>query len=47
MHLKRWITGIIALPILYLLVSIGGLVFYLLIAAARLGTLWEYYRIVF
>ena len=47
MHLKRWITGIVALPILYLLVSIGGLVFYLLIAAASLVTLWEYYRIVF
>ena len=47
MHLKRWITGIVALPILYLLVSIGGLVFYLLIAAASLVTLGEYYRIVF
>jgi len=47
MHLKRWITGIIALPILYLLVSAGGLVFYLLIAAASMVTLWEYYRIVF
>ena len=47
MHLKRWITGIIALPILYLLVSVGGLVFYLLIAAASIVTLWEYYRIVF
>jgi phosphatidate cytidylyltransferase len=47
MHLKRWITGIIALPILYLLVLIGGTVFYLLVAAASTVTLWEYYRIVF
>ncbi|BBO79291.1 phosphatidate cytidylyltransferase [Desulfosarcina widdelii] len=47
MHLKRWITGIIALPILYLLVWIGGMVFYLLVAAASIITLWEYYRIVF
>ena len=47
MHLKRWITGIIALPILYLLVSVGGMAFYLLIAAASMVTLWEYYRIVF
>ena len=47
MHLKRWITGIIALPILYLLVWVGGIVFYLLVAAASIITLWEYYRIVF
>lgn len=47
MHLKRWITGIIALPILYLLVWTGGMVFYLLVAAASIITLWEYYRIVF
>ncbi len=47
MHLKRWITGIVALPIIYLLVSAGGLVFGVLIAAVSMVTLWEYYRIVF
>ena len=47
MHLKRWITGIVALPIIYLLVSAGGMVFGLMIAAVSLVTLWEYYRAVF
>ncbi len=47
MHLKRWITGLVALPIIYLLVSIGGTVFVLLIAAVSLLTLWEYNRVVF
>jgi phosphatidate cytidylyltransferase len=47
MHLKRWITGIVALPIIYLLVSAGGMVFALLIAAVSVVTLWEYYRAVF
>ena len=47
MHLKRWITGLVALPIIYLLVSIGGVVFVLLIAAASMLTLWEYNRVVF
>ena len=47
MHLKRWITGIVAVPIIYLLVSAGGMVFTLLIAAVSVVTLWEYYRAVF
>ncbi len=47
MHLKRWITGIVALPIIYLLVSASGTVFTLLIAAVSLVTLWEYYLAVF
>lgn len=47
MHLKRWITGIVALPIIYLLVSAGGLIFLLMIAAVSVVTLWEYYRAVF
>jgi phosphatidate cytidylyltransferase len=47
MHLKRWITGIVALPIIYLLVSAGGMVFTLLIAAVSVITLWEYNRAVF
>ncbi len=47
MHLKRWITGIVALPFLYLLVAAGGWIFALLIAAAATLTLWEYYRAAF
>ena len=47
MHLKRWITGIVALPFLYLLVVAGGWIFALLIAAAAALTLWEYYRAAF
>ncbi|HSO20293.1 MAG TPA: phosphatidate cytidylyltransferase, partial [Desulfosarcina sp.] len=47
MHLKRWITGIVAVPIIYLLVAAGGWIFFVLIAAVSLVTLWEYYRAVF
>ena len=47
MHLKRWITGIVAVPIVYLLVSAGGVIFSLLIGAVSVVTLWEYYRAVF
>ena len=47
MHRKRWITGIVALPILILLVSAGGPPFYLLVAAAAVLTLYEYNRAVF
>lgn len=47
MHLKRWITGIVAVPIIYLLVVSGGTVFFLLIAAVSVVTLAEYYRAVF
>ena len=46
MHLKRWITGLIALPILIFLVYKGGVAFALLISAASVVALWEYYRIV-
>ncbi len=47
MHLKRWITSVIALPFLMFLIYRGGLFFGLLIAAATLVALWEYFRIVF
>lgn len=46
MHLKRWITGLSALPFLIFLVYKGGLFFVSLINAACLVALWEYYRIV-
>ena len=47
MHLKRWITGLIALPFLIFLVYKGGVLFTILISMAGLVALWEYYRLVF
>ena len=47
MHLKRWITGLVALPFLIFLVYKGGFLFTILISLAGLVALWEYYRIVF
>lgn len=47
MHLKRWITGLIALPFLIFLVYTGGVPFTILISIAALVALWEYYRLVF
>ena len=45
MHLKRWITGLSALPFLIFLVYKGGFFFTSLVSAASLVALWEYYRI--
>ena len=47
MHLKRWITGLSALPFLIFLVYIGGFPFIILVGFACVCSLWEYYRIVF
>lgn len=47
MHLKRWITGLIALPFLIFLVYKGGVPFTILIGVAAVVALWEYYRLVF
>ena len=47
MHLKRWITGLSALPFLIYLVYLGGAPFILLVGIACVCSLWEYYRIVF
>ena len=46
-HLKRWITSLVALPILIFLIYIGGIPFLSLICLACVCSLWEYYRIVF
>jgi phosphatidate cytidylyltransferase len=46
-HLKRWITGLVALPFLIFLVYLGGIPFLLLICLACICSLWEYFRIVF
>ena len=47
MHLKRWITGLTALPFLIYLVYQGGVPFTLLVTVGGLLSLWEYFRIVF
>jgi phosphatidate cytidylyltransferase len=45
-HLKRWITGLAALPVLVGCVAAGGILFTLLVALAAVSSLWEYFRIV-
>ncbi len=47
MHLKRWITGLLALPLLVYILHAGGLWLTLLVAAAALAALLEYNRIVY
>lgn len=48
MHWKRWITALVAVPLLLLLVLKGGQVlFSLAIIAVSTISLWEYFRIVF
>lgn len=48
MHLKRWITAAIAVPLVILLILKGGqTLFFLTVAAITLLTLIEYYKIVF
>ena len=47
MHRQRWMTGIVALPLVSGLIYLGGGVFYLLIAAVALISLWEYFGIVY
>jgi phosphatidate cytidylyltransferase len=46
-HLKRWITSLVALPTLIFLIYLGGVPFLALICLACVFSLWEYYRIVF
>jgi phosphatidate cytidylyltransferase len=46
MHLKRWLTGLIALPLLVFFVYRGGWLLCLLVAAGSLLGLYEYFRIV-
>ena len=46
MYLKRWITGLIALPFLVFFIYRGEMWFLLLVAAAAELGLWEYFRIV-
>lgn len=46
-HLKRWITGLAALPFLIYPVYKGGVLFTMLVTVGGLLSLWEYFRIVF
>jgi phosphatidate cytidylyltransferase len=46
MHLKRIITGLVALPFLFYLIVKGGLAFFVLVLLAGLLALWEYLKIV-
>ena len=48
MHLKRWLTSIVLLPLILLLIFRGGeALFFLLIAAVNIVVLGEYCRIVY
>ena len=48
MHLKRWITALIALPLLIIVIIKGGsTLFTLCVAVVCVLTLWEYFRIVY
>ena len=46
MHLKRIITGLVALPFLIYLIAKGGLAFFILVLIAGLLALWEYLKII-
>jgi phosphatidate cytidylyltransferase len=46
MHLKRWITGLAAIPLLVVVILQGGLPFTLLVGLASLAACWEYGGIV-
>lgn len=47
MHLKRWITGLLLLPVLIYILYRGGALFAVLIALAGMAAMGEYFRIVF
>ena len=47
MHLKRWITGLVALPFLIYIIIKGGVLFSVFIGLLALIGFWEYTRVVF
>jgi phosphatidate cytidylyltransferase len=47
MHLKRWLTGLTAVPFLVYIIVKGGLVFSCFIGAVAMTAQWEYFRVVF
>lgn len=46
-HVKRWITGLTAIPILVLVIQLGGFWFAATVALVAALSMWEYLRIVF
>lgn len=47
MHSTRWITGLIAAPLLIFIILAGGLIFTFFVALAAVVAVWEYNRIFF
>jgi phosphatidate cytidylyltransferase len=47
MHLKRWITGLVVLPLLIYIIIKGGVLFSAFIGLLALIGFWEYTRVVF
>lgn len=47
MHLKRWITALSIIPLLFWVIFKGGIAFSIFIGIIAVISLWEYYRIVF
>jgi phosphatidate cytidylyltransferase len=47
MHLKRWLTSILLLPVIIFLIIRGGSPFFILIGVVCLVSLWEYFAITF
>jgi phosphatidate cytidylyltransferase len=47
MHAKRWITGLLLLPVLIYILYCGGVLFAVLIGVAGLIAMWEYYSIIY
>jgi len=46
MHLKRWLTSLVALPVVFFIVYQGGLAFLALMCLVALISLWEYFGII-
>ena len=47
MHLKRWITGLVALPFSIFIIIKGGVLFSIFIGLLAVLGFWEYTRVVF
>ena len=47
MHLKRWITALVALPFVITLIIMGGAAFTLFLCLVCIVALWEYFRITY
>ena len=47
MHLKRWITALVALPFVIALIIMGGAAFTVFLCLVCIVALWEYFRITY